>query len=526
MWQKMRTGLELAWPSDLTLPGLLEQRAASDPDALILIDAATGAEMSLRRLRDAYRKAARGLAALGFGRGDCLCTLMGNDFAWYVGALAAQSLGGTISGINPLAKPDEIARQFSAVPAKAVLAVPPLLGMAREVASKLGIRFVLSTASGDAATPALGAIDGPEVEPDETVQPEDIALLPFSSGSSGLPKAVMLTHRNMIAGAAQIETALDLSCGDRMLGLAPLFHIVGPNVFAAALLAGAAVVVVPRPDPALVFDALEKHRVTHMPMLTPFLGILARHPAGADRDYSSLRLVGAGGIALAPSIHAEAARRFGCPVVQAYGMTETSSIVTIDDIDDPAPATVGRPPALAEIRVADPDTGRSLDVGREGEIQVRGPHVFRGYLGRPDETARSFTPDGWFRTGDLGRFRGDGRLTITGRIKEMIKVHTAQVAPAELEMLLVGHETVADAAVIGRPNAYCGEVPVAYVVLKVPTDPFAILDWLNDQVIHYKRLRGIEIVAELPKNGSGKIDRRALAALDTKRGEEARRCAA
>ncbi|MEZ5813075.1 MAG: AMP-binding protein [Rhizobiaceae bacterium] len=506
-------GPQLALPRAGTLPELAEERAAVAPDGILLVNAETGQQLTAFALKQAYRKAARGLAALGFGRGDCLCTLMGNDLSWYVGALAAQSLGGSISGINPLAMAGEIERQFSSVPAKAILAVPPLVPVAKKIAAELDIAIVLSTGPGaDGAT--IWDIDGPALDQPIGCSSTDTAILPFSSGSTGLPKATVVTHANMVASAVQIQHALKFGPGDRLLGLAPLFHIVGPNLFAAVLARGGSIAVVPRFDPVAVFEAIENHHVTHVPLLTPILRTLARHPAGEGRDFAHVRLMGAGGSAMSIPDHAAAVARFGCPVLQVYGMTETSAAIAIDDPANPAPQTVGYPVALMSIRISD-EAGNLLPVGREGEIQVSGPNVCSGYLGAANETAAMYTPDGFLRTGDLGKMREDGRLTITGRIKEMIKVNSGQVAPAELEMLLAGHPDVIEAAVVGRPNRFCGEIPVAYLVLASQANPYAVVDWLNEQLIGYKRVRAVEVVKALPKNGTGKLDRKALATLES-----------
>ena len=510
-------GPSIEWDSALTLPDLADRNARERPDDIILIDAATGREMTNAGLAAAYAKAARGLAAAGFGRGDCLCTLMPNDFAWYVGALAAQSLGGTISGVNPLATPDEIHRQFSRIPAKALLSAAQLAERAKQIAGAAGIPIVVAIGANDADIPTLADIDGPELARQPACFAEDPALFPFSSGTTGLPKAVVVTHRNLVAGGHQMPPALRFAPGDRFLGLAPLFHIVGPSLFVSAMVTGGAVVVVSRFDPELALDAIERHAVTHAPLMSPIVRALARHPSVDHRNFSRLKAVIASGAPLSRVDQAAASERFGCAVIQVYGMTETSSGITADDISAPTPGTVGPPVPLMKIRIVDADTGVPQPAGTDGEIQLAGPNVFAGYLGYPDETAKVMTEDGWLRTGDIGAMDGDGKLRITGRIKELIKVNSGQVAPAELEMVLCEHPAIADAAVIGRPNRFTGEVPVAFIVLRAPMDPFEIMDWVNERVIHYKRIRAIEIVETLPRNPLGKLDRKALAVLDQKR---------
>lgn len=510
-------GPSIEWDPALTLPDLADRNARNRPDDVVLVDATGERTMTNAELASAFRRVARGLAAAGFARGDCLCALMPNDLAWYVAALAAQSLGGTISGINPLATPDEIVRQFSHVPAKAILTVPQFGEVVDEIAGRCSVSILLSAASSQPGMPSLWELDGAEAPQARRCFAEDPAMFPFSSGTSGLPKPVVITQRNLVCGGHQMSLAVSFGRGDRFLGLAPLFHVIGPSLFACALVAGGAVVVVPRFEPELVFDAAERHRATHLPLLSPVVRLLAHHPAGRDRNYSVLKTIVASGAPLAERDQVEAAERSGCPVVQVYGMTETVSGICADDIASPTPGTVGRPVPLTAVRVVDARTGRNLGAGETGEIEVRAPNVMQGYLACPADTAKIMTPDGWLRTGDIGEMGDDGKLRITGRSKELIKVNSGQVPPAELEAVLSGHSAVADAAVIGRPNRYAGEVPVAFVVLRVPADPFEIMDWVNGQVIHYKRIRAIEIVDLVPRNALGKIDRKALAAMDRDR---------
>lgn len=508
-------GPDIAWDDQATLPDLARRRAAADPDAALLIDAQTGVIVTAAGLHTAACKAARGLAAAGFARGDTLCTLVGNDLSWYVAALAAQMLGGTISGINPLATPGEIARQFSQLPCRVILCWPQLVEPALRIAGNLGRVHVFCTAEGT-GVPSLASLDGPDVQWPVTGA-ADAALLPFSSGSSGLPKAAIISHGNLVAAAAQAIERLDLKAGDRLLALAPLFHIVGPQLFATALLGGVELVVVPRFDPAAIISAMRRHHVTHMPLLTPVLRLLSRHPAAKAETWPALRVIAAGGAAMSLTDHAEASACFGCAVLQVYGMTETSSFLTVDHPGDAVAGTAGRPMALASLRIADMQTGVPLAAGEAGEVQFNAPTVFQDYLGMEEASRASFTADGFLKTGDIGFMDEDGRLHLQGRIKELIKVNSSQVAPAELEMLLAGHPAVAEAAVLGRPNRYVGEAPVAWLVLSEPADPFTILDWVNEQVSPFKRLRGIELAEALPKNATGKIDRAALAALDRQR---------
>ncbi len=519
-------GSEIRIPLDATLPQFARLAAQAVPDAIALIEGTSGASVTWSKLAIRAERAARGLASCGFGRGDCLFMVMPNSIAWYIASLAAQSLGGTVSGINPLATPGEMARQMSRVPVKAVLCAVLFLPAAREAAAKAGIGLLI-TDDAAAGVLSLPDLDGPALDPDDhRNSPGDPALLPFSSGTTGLPKAVVLTHRSLMAGGAQAAAGLGLAPGDRILGLAPLFHIVGPSLFAAALLRHAAIVVMPRFDLQAMLLVIARHRVTHLPLFPPVIKAFAYHPAVEGADFSSVRAVISSGAPLAPAVQEQAARRIGRPVLQIYGMTETGGCISMDRAEDPTPGSVGYPVAGQEIRILETSSAALLGAGTDGEVQVRGPSLMQGYLDNPDETGKAFAGEGWLRTGDTGHFDAEGRLWLTGRIKELIKVHAGQVPPVEIEMILAEHPAVADVVIVGRPNEHCGEIPVAYVVWRREADPFAVIEWVNDQLIAYKRVRAIESIEVIPRNASGKADRKALAAEDAlrcRKSEETRR---
>lgn len=501
-------GEALDWPSEATMPSLLADAAREAPDEVALIEAATGRSVTFGGLLGSVRSMAGHLAGLGFGPGDRLGGLAGNSVGYVTATLAAQWLGGAMSGINPMSPPEEIRRQFAKVGAKVILADPPLAEAAEAAAPALGIGRVLMTGEG------VGGGRGPQAP---VARATDPALLPFSSGTTGLPKPVVLTHANWVSQSAGTGHHLGVEAGSRLLGLAPLFHVVGPLVIGMGLVHRVPVVLVGRNDPVQLFDALETHRVTHVPCLPPVLKALAFHPAGEGRDLSALRYVGCGGTFLPPGLQEAAEARLGAAVGQVMGMTECMGGATADPAGRVVPGSAGFAFPNLSLRIADPETGALLGPGATGELQVSGPVVTPGFLDLPGETAALFAADGWLRTGDLAEIDADGRLWMRGRIKELIKVHAGQVAPAEIEALLLQHPDVADAAVIGRPNAHSGEIPVAYVALLREVDRFEVMEWVNDQLLPYKRLRAIERIAAIPRNPSGKILRRDLAALDAGR---------
>jgi acyl-CoA synthetase (AMP-forming)/AMP-acid ligase II len=343
------------------------------------------------------------------------------------------------------------------------------------------------------------------------VDPDALALLPYSSGTTGLPKGVVLTHANLVTSVRQLDRHLRLTPDDVVLALAPFSHVMGFVITCALpLAAGATVVTMARFDLDAMLALVERHRVTVLVVPPPVMAALAVHPAVDRYDLSSLELIVSGGAPLdAARQRAVAARLPRAAVGQGWGMTETCVGATGPDRDTgTVPGSVGRVSANCELRVV--RDGRDVGHGEDGELWLRGPQLTSGYLRRPEATAGLIGAGGWLRTGDLGHVDDDGNVWIADRLKELIKVRGFQVAPAELEALLAEHPAVADAAVVGAPDAERGEIPVAYVVPRGDLDPEAVCAWLNERVAPYKRIRELHAVAGLPRTPAGKLMRRRL----------------
>jgi acyl-CoA synthetase (AMP-forming)/AMP-acid ligase II len=346
-----------------------------------------------------------------------------------------------------------------------------------------------------------------------------VGLLPYSSGTTGLPKGVLLTHADLVTSVRQVGRGLRVGERDTLLAVPPFSHIMGFLVtLAVPLCAGATVVTVPRFDPGRSLELLERHRVTVLVGAPPMLRVLTGRPPAAAADLSALELVVCGGAPLgAAAQRALAARLPGATVGQAWGLTETTVGLSMPDRDaGSVPGTVGRVMPNTELRVVDPASGRDLGVGQPGELVARGPQVMAGYLGRPEATAAMLDRDGWLRTGDLGLVDGDGNVVIVDRLKELIKVSGYQVAPAELEALLATHPAVADAGVTRRDDPDAGEVPVAVVVLRpgAAAEAADLLAWVAERVAPPKRIRAVRFADSIPRTPSGKLLRRALADQD------------
>ena len=383
-----------------------------------------------------------------------------------------------------------------------------------------GVREIFVFGEAEGATPfnALLEADGPmpvvEIDPRH-----DLAALPYSSGTTGLPKGVMLTHRNLVANLCQIEP-LDIMRGDdTALCVLPLFHIYGLVVIMnLSLRVGATVVMMPRFDFAEYLDNLERRRVTVAHVVPPIVLALAKQPAVEGRDLSSLRLLFSGAAPLGAELTRACSERLGCAVRQGYGMTESSPAahITPAEIADAKPGSVGVCVPSTESKIVDVETGEQLGAGAEGEICVRGPQVMKGYLNRPEETAQTIDADGWLHTGDIGYADEDGHFFIVDRAKELIKYKGFQVAPAELEALLLTHPAIADAAVVPVEDEEAGEIPKAFVVLKpgstLSTDdaPGELMSFVAARVAPHKKIRRVELIDQIPKSPSGKILRRVL----------------
>ncbi|GEL19090.1 AMP-binding protein [Pseudonocardia asaccharolytica] len=495
---------------ELDLPTFLLAGSARHGGRPAFVDGRTGRAVRYDELAPAAGRIAAGLAARGFRKGDVLAVLAPNVPEWPLALLGALTAGGAVNGINPLWTTGEIAAQLTDSGARFVLTVPPFLDRAREAAGDARIVLAGGEAPGTIPFAALLAETAP-LRP-VAISPADTALLPYSSGTTGLPKGVRLTHRNIVANVLQGEAWTAATPHDVVLAALPYFHAAGSfsGIF-LALHGGATVVTQPRFDLEECLALIQEHRGTILPAAPPIVLALARHPAVDRYDLSSLELVVSGSAPLPAAVQRDCAARLGRRVVQAYGMTETSTLIAMGRRDPAAPhadGSVGEPVPGTEIRLVDPHSG--AEAAEVGELWVRGPQVMAGYLRDEAATAEMIDADGWLRTGDLATLSATGEIVILDRVKELIKVGGFQVPPAELEALLVTHPAVADAAVLGRPDPDRGEVPVAFVAPRGELDPDAVAAFVAERVAGYKRIAEVRIVDVVPRSPAGKILRRAL----------------
>ena len=488
------------------------QHAARLGDKPALVDAASGRTITYRQLATGVERVAAGLAARGFAPGDVLALYSPNLPEYAVAAYGAMAAGGIVTGANPMLTTEELAGQLADAKARLLVTVPQFLDRAVAAAEKADVEAVLVFGEADGVTPFRELIDHRHPAARMATDPDgELAALPYSSGTTGLSKGVELTHANLVTNVRQGQAALGFREDDVVLAVAPFFHAMGFNlVLPCSLAAGATVVTMARFDLETFLRTIQDHRATFTIVVPPVAIALAAHPLVDRYDLSSLRLLGVGAAPLGADVEQRCADRLGCVTGQGLGMTETAALIAVGPMDAPRRGSVGRLVPNTEARIVDPDSGADLSAGRAGELWVRGPQIMRGYRDHPEATATTIDADGWLHTGDLCYLDEDGYLYVVDRLKELIKYKGYQVAPAELEHLLLTHPAVADAAVVPRPDAEAGEVPVAHVTLRGQATAEELLAFVAERVAPYKRLRAVRLVESVPRSPSGKLLRRML----------------
>ncbi len=495
------------------------ERLADKP---ALIDGPSGRILTYGQLADGIRRAATGLARRGFKKGDVLAIYSPNLPEYAIVFHAVASLGGINTTINPLYTVDELANQLRDSGAKLLVTVPPFLDKAREAAAKSKVEEIFVLGAAEGATSFAELMKNPPSPPAVAIDPKhDVVALPYSSGTTGLPKGVMLTHHNLVANLCQSANATNFDGfkePDVILAVLPFFHIYGLVVIMKlGLSEGATVVTMPRFDFQEFLTTMAKYRVTIAPLVPPIVLGMVKHPALDQFDLSSVRLVFSGAAPLGEAMARDLSARLKCPVVQGYGMTEASPVTHLSPTRNAPvkPGSIGYVVPGTEVKLVDVDSGQEVGVRQDGELWIRGPQIMKGYLNRPQETRDCIDGEGWYHTGDVGYVDEDGYFFIVDRTKELIKYKGMQVAPAELEALLLTHPAVLDAAVVRSADDEAGEVPKAYVVLKPDdlsraTSAEAIMAFVAERVAPHKRIRKFEFIDQIPKSASGKILRRLL----------------
>jgi acyl-CoA synthetase (AMP-forming)/AMP-acid ligase II len=477
-----------------------------------LIDGPSGRTLTYGDLADGVRRMKPGLARRGFWKGDVFATVCPNVPEFAVAFYGVASLGGATTMLNPLFTAGEMHSQLTDSGARFVLTVPERLATVREAVSGTRVEEIFVLGETEGATPFAALLQHNEPLPPVAIDSaQDVVSLPYSSGTSGRAKGVMLTHRNLIAGVLTRQSAAPVPEDDTIVIVSPMFHIAGLSVMNMMLHAGATLVLMPRFDFQTLLRILQDYRATRAVLPPPIILELSRHSLVAEYDLSRLRLILWGAAPMGDAVARACRERLGCRVKQCYGLTEANGMTHVVPMDaEDRPRSAGLPLAGTEYTIADIDSDAALAPGQPGEICLRGPLVMKGYLNRPEETAQVIDSEGWLHTGDLGVADEDGWLSVVDRPKELIKYKGFQVAPAELEALLLSHPAVADVAVIPSPDEEAGEVPKAFVVLNAETTTEELMAFVAARVAPYKKIRRIEFIDQIPKSAAGKILRRVL----------------
>ena len=490
------------------------ENASRFSDKPALIDATTDRSLTYQEITDSVKHVAAGLAAHGFSKGDVLAIHALNSPEYAIAFLGVAKLGGVCTMVSPLFNESELSIQLRDSGAKYLLTDPQLADVALAAARTANISKVFAFGEIEGAIPFSSLFENSGEAPPVEIDPRsDIVMLPYSSGTTGLPKGVMLTHYNLVAMLSQVEAVDVLRSGDTTICVIPCYHMYGLHiVINLALRTGATAVTLRQFDLEKFLRALEKYKANVVPAVPPIVLALSASPLVERFDLSKLEALHCGAAPLSPEVANACGERLGVRISYGYGMTELSSLSHLSYRNDGKhkPESIGYCVPNTLCKIVDVESRQDLKPGEKGEVCIRGPQVMKGYLGQPDATAEIIDSEGWLHTGDIGYADEDGALFIVDRLKELIKYKGRQVAPAELEAVLLSHPAIADAAVIPSPDEKAGEVPIAFVVLKQNALPDEIMNFVSERVAAHKRIRRVEFVDEIPKSPTGKILRRLL----------------
>lgn len=468
-------------------------------------------------LRDQVAHLRGGLARLGVQPGDRIALLCSNGRYFVDMYLAALGLGAVTVPLNPASPGPEIEREIATVEAKVVV-VEPLAAHAWSQVSRAALPSVVAVVATEVDT-----VDGADVVFDELltaepmdavdVEPDHLAVLIFTSGTAGSPRAAMLSHGNLLANIEQSRSATEgVNDTDVLYGVLPMFHIFGLNVvLGQSLHRGACVVLVQRFDPSTLLDTIKERGITVIPGAPPLWLAFSHFDEAPADSFAGVRLALTGAAKMPEEAMRRLHERFGITLLEGYGLTEAAPVVTSSAGMTQKVGSVGKVLEGIEVRLVD-EHGDDALRGDAGEIWVKGPNVFLGYLHEPEATAKVLTADGWLRTGDIAVTDDEGYLYLVDRAKDLIIVSGFNVYPAEVEEVLMEHPAVREVGVVGVPHPHTGEAVKAFVVLQAGATAHedTLVSWCLDHLARYKCPSKILFVDELPRNVSGKLLRRSL----------------
>jgi long-chain acyl-CoA synthetase len=500
---------------EIPLFELLTRRAGEHPDRIAF--SAGKQELSYRELDTLSSQMANGLRELGVESGDRVMLFLPNSLEFVIGYYGILKAGATITPANPLYRSEDLKHQLHDSASVAVITNVGAYPAVRDIKDEVGLRAVVLAGSRRIKeTVSLQEILSrcPSSLPRSDIKPrEDVAVIAYTGGTTGLPKGVLLTHYNLVANAVQNALWLGWSREDVIIGLLPFYHSWGGcTCVNSPVYSGARVVILPRYGADELLRTIEKEKGTVLYGAASLFAMLVSDPALGKYDISSLKYVKAGAMPIPPEIRERWEQLTGVSMLTGYGLSEASPETHDSPLGKVRAGSIGIPISDTDARIVDEQSGTTeLPPGEVGELVVMGPQVMKGYLNQPEDTAEALR-NGWLYTGDLALMDESGYFEIVDRKKETIKYKGYTIAPAEIESVLYQHPSVKECAVIGRLDSLAGEVPKAYVVLKdgCTSSGEEIIDFCRQRVAPYKRVREVVFIEEVPKTPVGKILRRVL----------------
>jgi 4-coumarate--CoA ligase len=498
---------------EVTITAHVLRKAAELADEVAIQDHAGTSVYTYKELSDAIHKLAGGLQARGVKPGSVVGLMAPNLPEYAVVFHGVAVAGAAVTTINPTYGPGEVKHQLNDAGASILFTVPMFVETALAAIEGTDVTEVVVIGDAAEGTTPMADIFGDAIDQVPVDLTNHTVVLPYSSGTTGLPKGVMLSHRNLVANIEQCQHAIIYQENEVALAALPFFHIHGMQVLMNGLLSnGVKTVTMPRFDMVEALTAVQELKISRFFAVPPIILGLASAPIVDEYDTSFIRQVFSGAAPLGAELAEQASKRLGCEVVQGYGMTELSPVSHSTREGDYRPGTSGVTVSNTESRIVDPDTGEDQGVGERGELWVKGPQVMLGYLNNETATNDTIDADGWLHTGDVAIIDEFHHMTIVDRIKELIKYKGFQVAPAELEALLITHPKIADVAVIGVPDDEAGELPKAFIATP-PGENITLEEvqaLVSEHLVSYKQIRQLEVIDAIPKSASGKILRKEL----------------